>query len=61
MIKVALVLYAKSFKVIGDVGLQGLLVAWIGSPLAVVAGWFIGVHALKPAPGEAAMNVERGC
>jgi uncharacterized integral membrane protein (TIGR00698 family) len=47
MIKVALVLYAKSFKVIGDVGLQGLLVAWIGSPLAVVAGWFIGVHALK--------------
>jgi len=47
MIKVALVLYAKSFRIIGQVGLPGLIVGWVGSPLAVMVGWFFGTRVLK--------------
>lgn len=47
MIKIALVLYAKSFSVIWSIGLRGLIVGWVGSPLAIAAGWLIGTRVLK--------------
>ncbi|EOD20171.1 hypothetical protein EMIHUDRAFT_117727 [Emiliania huxleyi CCMP1516] len=46
MIKIALVLYAKSYGVIWSIGLPGIIVGWVGSPLAVMAGWFIGTRLL---------------
>jgi len=41
-IKSSLVLLAVEFSVLGRVGWQAIVVAWVGSPLALLAGYWIG-------------------
>lgn len=48
-IKIALVLYAKSLSAIWSVGLRGIIVGWVGSPLAICAGWLLGTRVLNMA------------
>jgi len=46
-IKCSLVLLAVEFSVIGQFGWQSFLVSWIGSPLALVAGFLVGTRLFK--------------
>lgn len=46
-IKCSLVLLAVEFRVLGEVGLPAIIVAWIGSPVSLVAGYVIGSYVLK--------------
>jgi len=46
-IKSSLVLLAVEFSVLSQVGLEAILVAWIGSPVALVAGYLIGTRLFK--------------
>jgi len=43
-IKSSLVLLAVEFSVLGSVGLEAIVVAWVGSPVALVAGFLIGTR-----------------
>jgi uncharacterized membrane protein YadS len=43
-IKSSLVLLAVEFSVLGRVGAEAILVAWVGSPLALVAGFLMGTR-----------------
>lgn len=46
-IKCSLVLLAVELSVLGEVGLPAIAVAWVGSPLALLAGFFIGTRVFK--------------
>ena len=46
-IKCSLALLAVEFSVLGEVGLPAIAVAWMGSPLALLAGFFIGTRVFK--------------
>jgi len=46
-IKCSLVLLAVELTVLVEVGGPGMIVAWIGSPIAVISGYLIGVHLFK--------------
>lgn len=46
-IKSSLVLLAVEFSVLGSVGLEAIVVAWVGSPVALVAGFLIGTRLFK--------------
>jgi uncharacterized integral membrane protein (TIGR00698 family) len=46
-IKCSLVLLAVEFSVLGEVGLPAIAVAWVGSPLALLAAFFIGTRVFK--------------
>jgi len=49
-IKCSLVLLAVEFSVIGKFGWQAFVVSWIGSPIALIAGYQIGTRSFKMAP-----------
>jgi len=46
-IKCSLVLLAVEFSVLRGVGLPAIAVAWIGSPLALIAGYLLGFYIFK--------------
>jgi len=46
-IKSSLVLLAVEFSVLSSVGLEAIIVAWVGSPVALVAGFLIGTRLFK--------------
>jgi uncharacterized integral membrane protein (TIGR00698 family) len=46
-IKCSLALLAVEFSVLGEVGLPAIAVAWVGSPLALLAAFFIGTRVFK--------------
>jgi len=46
-IKSSLVLLAVEFSVLGRVGLEAILVAWVGSPVALLAGYLLGTRVFK--------------
>ena len=46
-IKCSLVLLAVEFSVIGQFGWQSFVVAWVGSPLALVSGFFVGTRLFR--------------
>jgi len=52
-IKCSLVLLAVEFSVIGKFGWQAFIVAWIGSPIALLIGYQIGIRSFKMRPGLA--------
>ena len=52
-IKSSLVLLAVEFSVLGRVGLEAITVAWVGSPVALVAGFLIGTRVFEMDAGVA--------
>jgi len=46
-IKSSLVLLAVEFSVLGRVGLEAIVVAWVGSPVALIAGFLMGTRLFK--------------
>lgn len=46
-IKCSLALLAVEFSVLGRVGLSAIVVAWVGSPLALLLGYFLAVRLFK--------------
>lgn len=46
-IKCSLVLLAVEFSVLGRVGLEAVIVAWLGSPVALIAGFLIGTRLFR--------------